>query len=43
MIMGDSESDTEESIISNDFVNDITLNFLMNKNHHKKYDIKFYI
>jgi hypothetical protein len=37
MIMGDSESDTEESIISNDFVNDITLNFLMNKNHHKKY------
>ena len=39
MIMGDHNSDTEdeEDDTTTNFVNDITLNFLMNKNHHKKY------
>tara|TARA_B110000285_G_scaffold107740_1_gene122445 strand:- start:21068 stop:21529 length:462 start_codon:yes stop_codon:yes gene_type:complete len=37
--MGDHNSDTEdeEDDTTTNFVNDITLNFLMNKNHHKKY------
>ena len=38
MIMSDTESDSNDSnSISNRFVNDITLNLLMNRSQHKKY------
>jgi hypothetical protein len=38
MIMSDTESDSNDSnSISNRYVNDITLNLLMNRSQHKKY------
>ena len=34
--MSDSDNDKAD-VLSNNYINDVTLNFLMNKNQHKKY------